>query len=256
MLSFLAHLAATLVLTLALFLTSCPGATFAASPDSPQQGAKLPDGLHEHAVLLEEIPSDPKGQQFTGSVIWRTETIKVDGKPDEIAARADVDIPSRGLRMRISLRRNLDPSLPASHTIELTFAPPGDFHAGGIANVPGILMKSNQQAQGTPMAGIAVKVADGFFLIGLSNAAADRQRNLKLLVERAWFDIPLIYSNQQRAIIAIEKGGSGEQVLKTVLTAWSEYSNSMQPETAKPQEPDYSMPEEWKRTMTGRPKAQ
>ena len=193
-------------------------------------------------------------------MIWQTETIKVDGKPDELAARADVDIPSRGLRMRILLKRNLDPSLPASHVLELTFATPADFHGGRIANVPGVLMKSNQQARGTPMAGIAVKVTDGFFLDGLSDTPADRARNLGLLQERAWFDIPLVYSNQHRAIVAIEKGGSGEGVFKTVFTAWGKYPNSTQhstqPEPAKPPEPDYAMPEEWKRSMTGRPKAQ
>jgi hypothetical protein len=231
------------------------------TPTDRAQSLQMPtDGVRESAVLYEEDPSDPKGQQFAGSVIWRTEAIKADGKPDELAARADVDIPSRGLRMRILLKRNLDPSLPASHVIELTFATPADFHGGRIANVPGVLMKSNQQARGTPMAGIAVKVTDGFFLDGLSDTPADRARNLGLLLERAWFDIPLVYSNQQRAIVAIEKGGSGEGVFKTVFTAWGKYPNSTQhsaqPEPAKPPEPDYAMPEEWKRSMTGRPKAQ
>ena len=49
----------------------------------------------------------------------------------------------------------------------------------GVGNVPGILMKSNEQARGTPLAGLAVKVTDGFFLVGLSNVDADRQRNLQ-----------------------------------------------------------------------------
>jgi hypothetical protein len=35
-------------------------------------------------------------------------------------------------------------------------------------------MKSNEQARGTPLAGLAVKVTDGFFLVGLSNVDADR----------------------------------------------------------------------------------
>jgi hypothetical protein len=66
-------------------------------------------------------------------------------------------------------------------------------------------MKSNEQARGTPLAGLAVKVTDGFFLVGLSNVEADKQRNLQLLKERSWFDIPLVYANQRRSIIAIEK---------------------------------------------------
>src|SRR5260370_35348122 len=103
-------------------------------------------------------------------------------------------------------RRNSDAAVPASVTAELTFILPRDFAGGGVGNVPGILMKSNEQARGTPLAGLAVKVTDGFFLVGLSNVDADRQRNLQLLKERSWFDVPLVYVNQRRAIIAIEKG--------------------------------------------------
>jgi len=36
---------------------------------------------------------------------------------------------------------------------------------------------------------------------------SDRARNLQLLKERSWFDVQLVYANQRRAIIAIEKGG-------------------------------------------------
>jgi hypothetical protein len=210
----------------------------AAAKPPPGQGAssgrfpslQMPaDGIRETAVLYEEVPSDPKGQQFTGSVVWHTESIKADGKPDEFAARADIDIPSRGLRMRMLLKRNLDPSLPASHVIELTIAASGDFHGGGVGNVPGILMKSNQQARGTPLAGLAVKVTDGFFLVGLSSVEADQQRSLKLLLERSWFDIPIVYANQRRAILAINKGGAGEQVFKTVFTAWGQYPDATGP---------------------------
>src|SRR6185295_6495791 len=165
------------------------------------------------------------GKQYVGSVIWRTEPIKGAGnaKPD-IAVRADIDIPDRKFKMTMSFRRNTDSSLPASHTAELTFILPPDFANGGIGNVPGILMKSNEQARGTPLAGLAVKVTDGFFLVGLSNVDADRVRNLQLLKERSWFDLPLVYANQRRAIIAIEKGAPGERAFNEAFAAWGEDS--------------------------------
>jgi hypothetical protein len=67
-----------------------------------------------------------------------------------------------------------------------------------------------------------VKVTDGFFLVGLSNVDADRARNLQLLKERSWFDIPLVYANQRRAIIAIEKGAPGERAFNEAFAAWGE----------------------------------
>ncbi len=177
----------------------------------------------QRVVLYDEDPSDPKGKQYVGTVVWRTEQVKgAAGKTPEIAVRADIDIPERKFKMTMSFRRNTDTSLPASHTAELTFVLPADFDGGGVSNVPGILMKSNEQARGTPLAGLAVKVTDGFFLVGLSNVEADRARNLQLLKERSWFDVPLVYTNQRRAIIAIEKGAPGERAFNEAFMAWGE----------------------------------
>jgi hypothetical protein len=177
----------------------------------------------QKVVLYDEDPSDPKGKQYVGTVVWRTEPVKGGtGQPADIAVRADIDIPDRKFKMTMSFRRNTDTSLPASHTAELTFILPPDFAGGGVSNVPGILMKSNEQARGTPLAGLAVKVTDGFFLVGLSNVDADRSRNIQLLKERSWFDVPLVYVNQRRAIIAIEKGPPGERAFNDAFAAWGE----------------------------------
>ena len=62
-----------------------------------------------------------------------------------------------------------------------------------------------------------MKVTDG-----LSNVDADRARNIQLLTERSWFDVPLVYANQRRATIAIERGAPGERAFKDALTAWGE----------------------------------
>jgi hypothetical protein len=204
-------------------------------PAAPQSRPKIPDRVGQpsssenvapvaqRVVLYDEDPADPKGKQYVGSVIWRTEQIKASGnqKPD-IAVRADIEIPDRKFKMTMSFRRNTDTSLPASHTAELTFILPQDFSGGGVGNVPGILMKSNEQARGTPLAGLAVKVTDGFFLVGLSNVDSDRARNLQLLKERSWFDVPLVYVNQRRAIIAIEKGAPGERAFNDAFATWGE----------------------------------
>jgi hypothetical protein len=176
----------------------------------------------QRVVLYDEDPNSPQGKQYVGSVIWRTESVKVPaGQPADIGVRADIEIPERKIKMTLSIRRNADASLPASHTAELTFVLPPDFGTT-ITNVPGVLMKSNEQSRGTPLAGLAVKVTDGFFLVGLSNVEADKARNLQLLKERSWFDIPVVYANQRRAIIAVEKGAPGERAFNEAFTAWGQ----------------------------------
>ena len=179
----------------------------------------------QRVVLYEEDPADPQGKRYVGSAIWRTETVTPGpGAAPDLAVRADLEIPERRITMTFSLRRNTDQALPASHTIEVTFNLPADFPFGGISNVPGILMKQAEQTRGAPLAGLAVKVTSGFFLVGLSAVEADMQRNLQLLKERAWFDIPIVYNNGRRAILALEKGTPGERAFEEAFKAWGQYA--------------------------------
>lgn len=197
-----------------------------AKPATPEKDVKPAVGVFTPAlrrvVLYDEDPSDPKGKQYIGTVTWRTELIGDKKNSQNLAALADIDIPERKMKMSLSVRRNIDASLPASHTMEMTFNLPRDFQGGSIANVPGVLMKSDEQARGTPLAGLAVKVTDGFFLVGLSNLETDRARNIQLMKERSWFDIPLVYGNQRRGIIALDKGDDGARAFTEAFAAWKE----------------------------------
>jgi len=177
----------------------------------------------QKVVLYDEDANDPQGKRYVGSALWRTETVSPGpGLAPELAVRADIEIPERKLRMTWSLRRNTDKALPASHTIEIMFTLPADFPEGGIGNVPGVLMKQNEQARGVPLAGLAVKVTNGYFLIGLSAVDADLQRNIQLLKERDWFDIPVVYASGKRAILAMEKGTPGARAFAEAFRAWGQ----------------------------------
>ena len=195
-----------------------------------QSGQTTPDAANAPAaavaqkvVLYDEDSSDPQGKRYVGSALWRTETVSPGpGLAPELAVRADIEIPERKLRMTWSLRRNTDKALPASHTIEIMFTLPPDFPEGGIANVPGVLMKQNEQARGVPLAGLAVKVTNGYFLIGLSAVESDQQRNIQLLKERDWFDIPIVYTSGKRAILAMDKGTPGTRAFEEAFRAWGQ----------------------------------
>ena len=62
------------------------------------------------------------------------------------------EIPERRTTMTWLLRRNVDYALAASHTVEIVFNLPAGFAGGGIASVPGIMMKPSEQVPGTPLA--------------------------------------------------------------------------------------------------------
>jgi hypothetical protein len=172
------------------------------------------------AVFYEEDVNTPEGKRSIGFVIWRAEMeTPAAGKPSALVVRADVEIPGRAMNMTWTLRRNTGPGRPSSHTIEMTFGPPLD--SGGIFNVPGVLMKAAEQARGTPLAGLAVKITEGHFLLGLSAVPADKDRNIQLLNERSWFDIPIVFANKRRALLAMEKGSPGEHAFQKAFEAWS-----------------------------------
>lgn len=191
---------------------------------TPNKSANAPAAaVAQKVVLYEEDSNNPQGKRYVGSAIWRTETVSPGpGLAPELAIRADVEIPERHMRMTWSLRRNTDKALPASHTIEIMFTLPADFDQGGIANVPGVLMKTSEQARGVPLAGLAVKVTNGYFLIGLSAVEIDVKRNAELLKERDWFDIPIVYTSGKRAILAMEKGTPGQRAFEEAFRAWGQ----------------------------------
>jgi tetratricopeptide (TPR) repeat protein len=187
---------------------------------NPGPGSIAPPAL-QPVHLIEEGTSGPQGKEYLGQVVWRSVQVRDDSNGQkDIAIRGDIDVPDLKFKMSFAIRRNHDSSVPASHLVELTFIFPPDFSGGSVEKAPGIMMKSNEQARGTPLAGLAVKVIDGFFLVGLSNVGSDRDRNLQLLKEDSWFSIPLVYANNNRVIISIPKNEAGDRVFNDVFAAW------------------------------------
>jgi hypothetical protein len=177
----------------------------------------------QKVVLYEEDPSNPNGTQYVGSAIWRTERVPpAPGQKPEVAIRGEIEIPEQKVSVRLSLRRNDDKQLPASHTVEIMFTLPPDFAHGGIQSIPGIMVKQGETNRGIALNGVAVKVTNNYFLVGLSSGDADVQRNVQLLKERSWFDIPIVYADGKRALIAIEKGVPGERAFGEAFAAWEQ----------------------------------
>ncbi len=179
-------------------------------------------GAAQRAVFYEEDPANPQTPKAqVGRVVWRLEDINPgQGQPLEKAVSANVEIPDAGLTMKMLLRRNLDTTLPASHTVELTFTT-RDGDPGRVIRDVGLLQFKNEEAaRGTPIAGLPVPVRENLFLIGLSNLQGDVERNTELFVRRNWIDLPVRMASGQRAILSFEKGASGEQVLNDAFSQW------------------------------------
>jgi hypothetical protein len=196
--------------------TEAAGMVLAQLPPAEPGAGTEPD--LQRATLVDEDSSNPKGRSYWGSVLWCLNRIRAANGSDDVEILGKLEIPDRELKMILSLRRNADASLPASHVIQLKFSWPAGFDGGGIGQVPGIMMKTTEQARGVRLAGSSAKIIDGLFMIGLADK--DRESNVATLTQREWFDLPFVYKTQRRGIIAIEKGPSGRQVFQAAFAAW------------------------------------
>jgi hypothetical protein len=193
---------------------SAPFATFSSNDNAI---------LSQKVMLYEQDEAHVAGKSFRGTAVWYADDVSpTAAQGAKVAIRADIEIPEERISVRWTLSSNEDKSLSESHTIEIMFKLPPDFAHGGISKIPGMLMKQSELTRGVPLAGLGVKVATNFFLISLSSAEADVQRNIQLLRERPWFDIPIVYDDGRRAIIAVEKGTSGERAFSEAFAAWEE----------------------------------
>jgi CHAT domain-containing protein len=187
-------------------------------PAAPTPMPIVPMGPAQRAVLYEEDAQNAAGRQFTGAVVWGT-ALAPGADRRGIELRGQITIPERKLLVAWSLRRNSDATVPASHIVELAFTVPAEVGGGGVENVPGIMVKNSENARGAVIAGMSVRVTAGYFQIGLS--VTDVQANQSLLKEGRWFDIPIVYKDGSRAILAIEKGSPGERAFDEIFASWS-----------------------------------
>src|SRR5262249_42006727 len=193
------------------------------APPQPDQSQGQEAAAPRHVVLYEEGAHDRNGKRYTGTVVWSLENVPAGpGQPMDKAIRGDISIPERNMTVTFTIRRNTDKDLPASHTVSINFTLPADFSHGGIQEIRGLLMKQSESTRGVALAGLSVKVTTGFFLIGLSATEGDVQRNIQMLKERGWFDIAIVYNDNRRAILAVEKGPQGDRVFSDAFAAWGQ----------------------------------
>jgi hypothetical protein len=199
-----------------------PPAPAGATPPAPAAapaGTALPVG--QKAIFYEERTSTAQGSAEPGNIVWSLVQESPGGDlPPEPAIRAEATIPGKDIQLRMTIRRNTDQTLPASHIIEMIFLTPDGFDGGGVDNILRVAMKSSEQDAGSPLIGIPAKIADGFFLVALNDTKADEDANMTLLRGQDWIDVPVVYKTGRRALLTMEKGIPGEKVFDEAIKAW------------------------------------
>jgi hypothetical protein len=193
----------------------------AAAGGAATEQANAAPAIGQKAYLYEEGAAGSGATRDDAAVVWTLEQLSpADGFPPEPVIKGKVEVPGRGLVMDITIKRNVDEALPASHIIELYFEAPPDFSGGNIENVARFVMKASEQARGEGLVAVPAKIDTGYFLIALNNLEQAMATNKRLLVESSWIDIPLGYTTKRRALVTLEKGAIGDKVFKEAFAAW------------------------------------
>ena len=191
------------------------------APTTP--GAQPAVTAAQKVVLYEEDPADPNGKRFVGSAIWRTEMVTVvPGQPPELVIRADIEVPERKLAMTLVA--------PPQHRQGPARHPHGRDHvqaAGGFSLWRRLQRSRHADEAGGVDARRAARRSRGQ---GHARLLPDRpvqpgggQGAQSSIAEGAgWFDIPVVYSNNRRAILAMEKGPPGERAFADAFEAWKQ----------------------------------
>ena len=192
--------------------------------ETAEESAVVPSAsntLGEIAYLYEEGSAGSGATRSSATVNWSLASVKLsETLPAEPVIVGKMEIPEKGISVDINIKRNIDPALSASHLIDITFEIPEGFAGGAIDNIARFVMKPSEEARGEPLVAVPVKVSDGYFLVALDNLDQAIQVNTQLLLNSGWIDIPISYTTGRRALLTLEKGGTGEQVFKEAFDDW------------------------------------
>ncbi|MGV6872310.1 hypothetical protein ACUSIJ_06395 [Pseudochelatococcus sp. B33] len=173
--------------------------------------------IAQRAFLFELDDQNPEQPNITsGQVVWRLE-----GKGSRSAVLyTDVTLPEAGLSFSLVIRPNDDASLPASHTIEVTFINAADKPERVVRDMAIPQLRIDKEPRGVALVGLTIPVADNIFLVGLSNLPSDVDRNYNLLRERDWVDLPVRFADGGIGTITFAKGSVGRQIITDAIDSW------------------------------------
>jgi len=187
--------------------------------DQAQQTA--PVARRAALLVAPKQHTDKPDKVYDGSVVWRLENIGGDeGGPVQSAIRGDVDFPAAKFKASIVIQKNEDPTLSASHTINISFFIAPDSELKSVKAIGAFQMRRPESQSGERLIGIPVPTTENSFLIGLMRGDSEK-RNINLLRSPSLIDIPLQFADERIGTINLEKGPTGDRVFQDAIAAWT-----------------------------------
>jgi hypothetical protein len=198
--------------------SSAPGAAAPpAAPETPSAPATPSAG--RAAMLVASADNPQKPAVSLGSTVWSL-IPPAPGQPATVGVKAEADIPDLKMHATMTLRKNTDPTLQATHTIDLKFSFAPGAPIAGFKDVGLPQMRKEDSTAAEALTSVKVKISDTYFLIALAKGESDIARNLDLMQTRSWFDFPLLLNDDRIAKVVFQKSPEGQTMLEKAFDAW------------------------------------
>jgi hypothetical protein len=191
--------------------TPAPEAASAPAAPTPSAGRA--------AMLIASADNPQKPVVSLGSTVWSL-IPPAPGQPSTVAVKAEADIPDLKMHATMTLRKNTDPTLQATHTIDLKFSFAEGAPITGFKDVGLPQMRKEDSTAAEALTSVKVKISDTYFLIALAKGESDIARNLDLMQTRSWFDFPLLLNDDRIAKVVFQKSPEGQAMLEKAFDAW------------------------------------
>jgi hypothetical protein len=196
-----------------------PSPLVAAAQNPPAASAAPAPSAGRAAMLVASADNPQKPVVSLGSTVWSL-IPAAPGQPATVAVKAEADIPDLKMHAAMTLRKNTDPTLQATHTIDLKFSFADGAPITGFKDVGLPQMRMEDSTAAEALTSVKVKISDTYFLIALAKGDSDTARNLDLMETRAWFDFPLLLNDDRIAKVVFQKSPEGQAMLEKAFEAW------------------------------------
>src|SRR5271170_1104668 len=196
-----------------------PSPLVAAAQNPPAASAAPAPSAGRAAMLVASADNPQKPVVSLGSTVWSL-IPAAPGQPATVAVKAEADIPDLKMHATMTLRKNTDPTLQATHTIDLKFSFAEGAPIIGFKDVGLPQMRMEDSTAAEALTSVKVKISDTYFLIALAKSDSDTARNLDLMRTRAWFDFPLLLNDDRIAKVVFQKSAEGQAMLEKAFDAW------------------------------------
>ena len=198
---------------------AAPATSAPETSTQPAQSAAPAPSAGRAAMLIASADNPQKPAVSLGSTVWSL-IPPAPNQPATVAVKAEADIPDLKMHATMTLRKNTDPTLQATHTIDLKFSFAEGAPITGFKDVGLPQMRKEDSTAAEALTSVKVKISDTYFLIALAKGEADTARNLDLMQTRSWFDFPLLLNDDRIAKIVFQKSPEGQAMLEKAFEAW------------------------------------